>query len=417
MNALRSALLIVLLAQSVTAGQDPVGTTLPAVGQDLPSVEALALRLKPLRQSEIAVEAEVWLDRLEESARLTCEMEIRISTNAAGASSDSLIAMELDQSRLVERVQVVLDALEQKGGEVAEQRQYLKAVSGVSVDFTDPEQIKVFAIEWVKSPEGGIRWGVNLTLAVVALIAFRILATILTRAARKALSVSKKMSDLLRDFIIKTVHRATMFTGVLVALSMLEVKLGPLLAMIGAAGFVVGFALQGTLSNFASGIMILAYRPFDVGDAISVAGTSGSVESLNLVSTVIKTFDNQRVVIPNNSIWGDVITNVSGMPTRRVDMVFGIGYDDDADKARSILEDILKAHDLVLPDPAPVVKLHELADSSVNFICRPWTRTSDYWAVYWDVTRTAKAKFDAAGISIPFPQRDVHIYQESAQPS
>jgi small conductance mechanosensitive channel len=202
-----------------------------------------------------------------------------------------------------------------------------------------------------------------------------------------------------------------MIIGIVVALSMLEVNITPFVAGLGVAGFVLGFALQGTLSNFASGLMILIYRPYDVGHIIDAAGVKGKVKSMNLVSTTIMTFDNQVVIVPNGEIWGGVITNVTGSSTRRVDMVFGISYSDDISKASKILEDILAKHDLVLDDPTPVVKLHELADSSVNFICRPWVKTDDYWTVYWDVTRAVKEQFDAKDVSIPFPQRDVHLYK------
>ena len=222
----------------------------------------------------------------------------------------------------------------------------------------------------------------------------------------------KKTSALLQDFFVNTVRKVTFFVGLVIALSMLGVDIGPFLAAMGVVGFVVGFALQGTLSNFASGLMILMYRPYDIGDAVSVAGVSGKVDAMTLVSTTIKSFDNQKVVVPNSSIWGDVITNITGCDTRRVDMVFGIGYDDDIEKAQKLLEEILTAHPKVLKDPAPVVKLHELADSSVNFIARPWSTTSDYWDVFWDVTRTVKERFDAEGLSIPYPQQDVHMYEE-----
>jgi small conductance mechanosensitive channel len=158
---------------------------------------------------------------------------------------------------------------------------------------------------------------------------------------------------------------------------------------------------------------MLIYRPFDTGDFVNVGGVIGKVESMNLLSTQLRTPDNQLVIVPNNSVWGDVITNITGITERRVDMVFGIGYGDDSDKAQNILEEIVGAHELVLQDPEPVVKLHELADSSVNFICRPWVRPENYWDVYWDITREVKRRFDAEGVSIPFPQRDVHIYQET----
>ena len=201
--------------------------------------------------------------------------------------------------------------------------------------------------------------------------------------------------------------------GLVVGLSALEINIGPVLAVIGAAGFVIAFALQNSLSNFASGILMLVYRPFDTGDMINVAGTLGKVESMNLLSTQLRTPDNQLVIVPNNSVWGDVITNVTGITQRRVDMVFGIGYNDDTDKAQRILEEIVNGNEMVLKEPAAIVKLHELADSSVNFICRPWVRPDSYWDVYWDITREVKRRFDAEGVSIPFPQRDVHIYQQT----
>jgi hypothetical protein len=176
---------------------------------------------------------------------------------------------------------------------------------------------------------------------------------------------------------------------------------------------IVGFALQDTLSNFASGIMILLYRPYDVGDLIDVSGVFGKVDKMNLVSASILTLDNQMIVIPNNKIWGDVIKNITSQDIRRVDMVFGIAYSDDVSKAETILNDILKSHDKLLDDPEPMVRLHTLGESSVDFVVRPWVKFDDYWDVYWHVTKAVKLRFDEDGISIPFPQRDVHVYNNS----
>jgi len=183
------------------------------------------------------------------------------------------------------------------------------------------------------------------------------------------------------------------------------------LALIGAAGLVVGLALQGTLSNFASGMLILIYRPFDEGDIIEIDGVNGTVHSMTLLSTSIRTFDNQHLVVPNNNIWGTTIVNVTGSRTRRVDLVFGIGYGDDMAQAEKIMLEVVTRHELVLEQPAPVVKVNELADSSVNFVCRPWVKTENYLDVYWDITRQVKEEFDKQGVSIPFPQRDVHVHQ------
>ena len=248
----------------------------------------------------------------------------------------------------------------------------------------------------------------------MTLVLARLVASLVSRIVRKSVDRAKGgSSELFRDFIVTTVRKLVTFVGVVVALSFIQVEIGPFLAAIGAVGFIVGFALQGTLNNFAAGLMILFHRPYDVGDVVSAGGITGKVDSMSMGSTVFKTADNQTVIVPNGSIWGGVITNVTGNETRRVDLVFGIGYTDDIDKAESVLRSIVENHPKVLADPAPVIKLHELADSSVNFVCRPWTKTADYWDVYWDVTRAVKEQFDREGLSIPFPQQDVHMHQVS----
>jgi small conductance mechanosensitive channel len=174
------------------------------------------------------------------------------------------------------------------------------------------------------------------------------------------------------------------------------------------------FALQDSLSNFANGLMILFFRPFDVGHFIDAGGVSGKVESLNLVSTTIKTLDNRLMVVPNNKVWQDVITNASALDERRVDMEFGIGYDDDIDKAQAILEEVVAAHPKVLEKPAPKICVNSLGESSVNFIVRPWAKRAHRLGVFWDITREVKKRFDAEGIGIPYPQRDVHIHFNDA---
>nr|WP_234400195.1 mechanosensitive ion channel family protein [Shewanella marina] len=243
-----------------------------------------------------------------------------------------------------------------------------------------------------------------------------LLSKVAQRIVAKAVSNSKlKFSKLLQDFFISLSGKAVFTIGLLVALSQLGIELGPLLAGFGIAGVIIGFALQDTLSNFASGMMILIYRPYDVGDLINAAGVTGKVSHMSLVSTTIKTLDNQRLIVPNNKIWGDTINNITAEFQRRVDMTFGIGYSDDIEHAEKVLNEIVHNHPKVLKDPEVTVKLHNLGESSVDFVVRPWTKPEDYWDVYWDITREVKMRFDAEGISIPFPQRDVHIYQTKAE--
>jgi len=320
-----------------------------------------------------------------------------------------------ERTALIDRFKVVLAELDAKGGESEEYDAYIKAVSGIKVDVTDASATWTTVTGWLMSAEGGFRWAVNVVQFVVIIMVFYLLSILAGKAAKKAFSKSKHFSSLLRKFLVMSARRLVLIIGLFVGLSALEINIGPVLAIVGAAGFVIAFALQNSLSNFASGILMLIYRPFDIGDVVNVAGTIGKVESMNLLSTQLRTPDNQQVIVPNNSVWGDVIVNITGITQRRIDLVFGIGYNDDIDKAQTILEGIVSGHELVLKDPEPIVKLHELADSSVNFICRPWVKPEDYWNVYWDITREVKRRFDAEGVSIPFPQRDVHVYQEALE--
>jgi small conductance mechanosensitive channel len=259
---------------------------------------------------------------------------------------------------------------------------------------------------------------VKLLLFVGILFVFRFITRIVRAGLEKVLDASNlNLSQLAHRMIVSTASNLVMLFGLLVALSQLGISLGPLLAGLGVAGFIVGFALQDTLGNFAAGMMILLYRPYDMGDLIDVGGVFGKVDKMSLVSTSLLTMDNQLFVVPNSKIWGDVIKNVTSQNIRRIDMVFGISYSDDIPKAESILEDILKSHDRVLDHPEPVVRLHTLGASSVDFIVRPWVNVDDYWDVYWDVTRTVKLRFDKEGVSIPFPQHDVHVYNQNLLPS
>ncbi|MDH4036233.1 MAG: mechanosensitive ion channel family protein [Candidatus Krumholzibacteria bacterium] len=257
--------------------------------------------------------------------------------------------------------------------------------------------------------------GLVLKLIIFAIIvfAFRILGRLARKAVVRSLDKSPvQTSQLMRSMVSKVVKNLILLFGILVALSQFGVSLSPLLAGLGVAGFIVGFALQDTLANFASGVMILFYKPFDKGDAVEAGGVTGVVSHMSLVSTTILTFDNQTIIVPNSKIWGDVIKNINTQDRRRVDLKFGISYSDDIPRAEAVLMEIVKAHPNVLETPEPVVRLHELGDSSVNFVVRPWVVTTDYWEVYWDLTRTVKMRFDKEGISIPFPQRDVHLYTE-----
>ena len=216
---------------------------------------------------------------------------------------------------------------------------------------------------------------------------------------------------MLASFLSNIIHIIILAFVVIAALGKLGIQTTSIIAVMGAAGLAVGLALQGSLSNFASGVMIIALRPFKVGDFVEAGGISGIVEGIQIFSTQMRTGDNKLIIVPNGSITSSTITNYSAKETRRVDMVFGISYDDDIKKAKTVLQDLVSADERILDDPAPVIAVSELADNSVNLIVRPWVKTADYWNVYWDLTEAVKMRFDQEGLHIPYPQRDIHLHQ------
>ena len=354
-----------------------------------------------------------------ENAAAAVDQAEQVEENAKITLLEMVTKLRGERTLLLDNMRAAIDELEAKTdtgdtdtvAKIKDYRRYIRTVSGIQLDVTDTTSAWVTLKGWVTSREGGIRWVVNLGSFLAILLFAWFLSKFLSSAMHKAMS-RVSLPVLLEDFLVKSVRWVVMIIGIIWALSALEVSIGPILALVGAAGFILAFAMQDSLSNFASGLMILFFRPFDTGDVVDAGGVSGTVRSMNLVATTIRTFDNKLMVVPNSKIWSDVITNATGVTQRRVDLEFGIGYSDDIEAAQQILEEIVAAHPKVLKDPAPVVRLSALADSSVNFICRPWTMPGDYWDVYWDVTKAVKKRFDAAGIGIPFPQRDVHLYIE-----
>ncbi len=424
-GAALAALVLVTIfsAGSALRAQDDAAKAAPAPQATTTSdprvkLDNLKLLLRPLEVADLKVECDAWLGLVKAKQTEISAKKILIAAESDGEKPtvEEVATLEVDRGALLERLNVAVRALEAKGeeGDFEPYDKYAATVGALDVDVTDASATWTRVQTWLTNEEGGILWGKRLAAFFGLLIAFAILSRIVAAMVGKALGAAKNLSTLLRNFLIKVTRRTVMIVGIIVALSALEVNIGPLLALLGAAGFVIAFALQGTLSNLASGLLILFARPYDVGDVIDVAGVVGKVIKMSLFSTQINTADNRVIVVPNNSIWGGIITNITGEKTRRVDMVFGIGYDDDIDKAQKVLEEIVSAHELVLADPEPTIQLHELADSSVNFVCRPWSKTEDYWTVLFDVTRAVKKRFDEEGISIPFPQQDVHMHQISS---
>lgn len=273
------------------------------------------------------------------------------------------------------------------------------------------EQTQAFFADgnWV---EAIIPFLTNLGLAlVIYMIGFWLVGRIVM-IINKAMNL-RKFDEALQHFLLAIIGTVLKFVVVLAAIDVLGIPTTSLLAVLGAAGLAVGLALKDSLSNFASGVMLIVFKPFTVGNFVEAGGTAGIVEKITVFNTIFRSPDNKEIIVPNSQIYGGTIVNVTAKPTRRIDMVFGIGYDDDMKKARQIMLDVINADERVLKDPEVVVAVDELGDSSVNFVVRPWVKTEDYWLVKWDVTEKIKEAFDVNGISIPYPQQDVHMHQAS----
>ncbi len=254
-------------------------------------------------------------------------------------------------------------------------------------------------------------WIIDIAMALVIFFVGRWVAKQVVKLVERMLRKSK-MEDMLINFVSSIVNVVLLLVVIVAALNQLGVDTTSLIALVGAAGLAIGLSLQDSLKNFAAGVMLIIFKPFREGDFVEAAGVSAVVEHIQIFNTIMRTGDNREVIVPNGVIYSGVITNYSARDTRRVDMVFGIGYDDDLRKAKEILNEIVAADERILPEPAPVIAVSELADSSVNFVVRPWVNSADYWAVLWDTTEAVKLRFDAEGISIPYPQMDVHLHKD-----
>ena len=426
MHALRSvaamlALLLVIPAWAQEAAEPPA---LPeAVFDRAITVEELTMRLVPLTRDELAEAAAQWRDIVKEETQAVVDATIAVNRaegNVETAMRENLVQLTALRDSLFRRLNTVVDALEKKGGDqalVAEYRAWRSSILVEEARTADALTLAEQALAWLTSEEGGIKVGIEIAVVLAAFLGLLIVARIVRRAARRWIEHVPNLSKLLQAFLVMAVYWLVLAFGLMVVLSALGIDITPVFALIGGASFILAFAFQETLGNLAAGLMIMINRPFDQGDFVDVGGTAGTVKAVSVVATTVTTPDNQIIVIPNSKVWGNIITNVTSSPTRRVDLVFGISYEDSIASAQAVLEQVVAAHPLVLKDPAPTIRVGALADSSVNFIVRPWVRGGDYWPVYWDLTQQVKEAFDAAGISIPYPQQDVHLRQVQAAPT
>ena len=390
----------------------------PGVG-----IEELKFRLVPLTKSELKLLAEEWLKIVKAKTEEVMEAQVAIAKTEGtveDATREKLTQIDSERKELFKKYSSVLNAWEKKGGdekEIADYRAYRNSIIVEETRTADFETLVARVVSWLTAQDGGIQLAKHIGIILLSFLGLLIVAGVVRRFAQRWIGHVPNLSKLLQAFLIAAIYWIVLSIGLMVVLSALGVDITPLFALIGGASFITAFALQDTLGNLASGLMIMINRPFDEGDYVDVGGVSGTVKTVSIVATTVTTPDNQVIVIPNKNVWGNIITNVTASDTRRVDLVFGISYDDSIPDATRVLEETVAAHPLVLKEPAPNIRVNELADSSVNFICRPWVKTSDYWTVYWDLMSQVKERFDNVGISIPYPQQDVHVRHGSAPPS
>ena len=257
----------------------------------------------------------------------------------------------------------------------------------------------------------GAEYGLRFVVAILIFLIGKWLAGVLSRILEK-LMIKANVEKTLASFTKHIAYVALLVFVIIAALGNLGIQTTSFIAVIGAAGLAVGLALQGSLANFAAGVLIILFKPFKVGDFIAAAGTMGTVVEIQIFNTILDHFDNRRIIIPNSKLTGDNITNFSAIEKRRVDLVFGISYSDNIKKAKEALEKVVTSDPRVLKDPKPVIAVSELGNSSVNLVCRPWVKPQDYWNVYFDTLEKGKLELEKNGITIPFPQQDVHLFQE-----
>lgn len=416
-------------AQPEEAAAEPAPVEAPAEaaaeeeGPELPEevldstieVTELQYRLIPLTKDELAALAAEWLQIVKAKTQEVALTQVEISQtegDVADEMRERLAELTTERKQLFDNYEEVVSAWEKKGGDeaaIAEYRAYQNSIIVEETRTADFETLLAQAIAWATDRDGGIQLAIDIGVVVGTFLVLLFVARIIRRFVRRWIGRVPNLSMLLQAFLVALIYWLVLAIGIMVVLSALGIDISPVFALIGGASFILAFAFQDTLGNLASGLMIMINRPFDQGDYVDIGGVAGTVKAVSIVATTVVTPDNQVIVIPNKSVWGNVITNVTASDTRRVDLVFGISYDDSIPDAIRVMETLVKQHPLVLAEPEPVIRVHELANSSVNFICRPWTKTGDYWTVFWDLTQQIKEGFDQAGISIPYPQQDVHV--------
>ncbi|MEA5617031.1 mechanosensitive ion channel domain-containing protein [Cronbergia sp. UHCC 0137] len=347
-------------------------------------------------------------DQLDKNAEAEAKLKNQLVANVTELQSD--------RTAIVDRFKVVLAELERKGGDPKAYQQYIEAISIVAVDLKDAEGAGVRLVSWVKSGEGGLRWAANIGKFVGIVIASTIVSQILGIILNRSLKRIGGASELLRQFTVMVIKRGGVIVGIMLALTALEVSLGPILALLGGASFVLAFALQNNLGNFASGLMIMFNKPFDIGDEVKVGGIWGYVDSISLASTKIKGFTGQMYIMPNNNVWGGMIENLTHAEIRRVQIWLRISFNEDLQRVQNLLMEVIKSHPKILEDPKPGKFLWSVEDYYFSVGIGGWTKTEDFWGVHEDVIQMIQERFQQENIQMSaIPERNLYLPQTKNQ--
>lgn len=379
------------------------------------SVSELSHLLVPLTAAELEGTALGWRELVRAKTQEIADLQAERARDPQAendARIATIVSLVEERARLLERYTLVVDSLERKGGDealVTELRAYRQAILFEETSLASTSALVGSVWAWFGRSDGGIALLKRIGIALLAFLAIIFVARLVRGFSSIWISRFTKVSKLLQGFIAGAIFWLMIIFGIVVVLASIDVDITPLFALIGGASFILAFAFQDTLGNLASGLMIMVNQPFDEGDYIEVGGVGGTVKKVSIVGTTIATPDNRIIVVPNKNVWGNVIVNATASDIRRVDLVFGASYDDKIQDVLELLENEVGANPKVLSEPQPDIRANELAASSVNFVCRPWVKSEDYWDVYCGLTARIKEAFEERGLTMPYPQQDVHI--------
>ena len=392
------------------------------------SIDLLEVLLKPLPQDNLQVEADAWFALLEAKAQKISDKEAAIKRQevqgkiAGEVDTEkeqnlvTLTQLKTEQSNLVNRLTTVLDALDEKGGDTTTYRQYVGVVSGIEFNLTDTEGLGLRFTTWLTSPDGGIRLGFNLLKFGGILIVATFISPRLGQLTDRALTRVTNISNLFRGFVVMIVKRGVLVIGALLALASIGVNLGPILAVVGGASFVLAFALQSNLGNFASGLMLLINKPFDVGDEVKVAGYWAYIDSISLASTKLKDFGGNIITLPNNTVWGGDIINYTHADIRKINLPIHVKFTQDMNVIYQMWMDITASHPKVLKTPAPAwFPWNSNYNYYISISLSAWSKTEDYWSVYVDLLKQVQQRLEELNIELAAPIQNIRVEQSLAE--